>query len=241
MTIKVDLLPTERKRFTFDPMMGFLLVIIILCTVGFVIYGAQLQKGIEDQKAEVAKVEAKIKDIENSLPQIDDLRADIAKIKGEIKVVESLKYDPVRYGNLLTEVGKVLPENVWLNSMAIEPGTTSITFTGTAAQMGGKQPLATVALLMENFQGSKMFTEATLSSTSQSQVAGAGTNAFTFQIETKYNADIAAGLAESAPVPAEAGAEEAPAAAEAAPKAGASPEASPAAGESPSPGATPGT
>jgi len=85
MTIKVDLLPTERKRFTFDPMMGFLLVIIIICTVGFVIYGSKLQNSIETEKAGVAEIEAEIKTIENSLPQIEDLKADIAKIKAEIR------------------------------------------------------------------------------------------------------------------------------------------------------------
>jgi len=248
MTIKVDLLPTERKRFTFDPMMGFLLVIIILCTVGFVLYGSKLQNDIEAEKKVVADIEEQIKQIEQNLPVIEDLKAQIAKLEDEIKVIESLVYDPVRYGNLLTEVGRVLPTNVWLSTLAIEPGTQSITMNGTAAQMEGKQPLATIASLMQGIDESPYFTDASLSSTSQTMIAPSNLLGFTFQIETHYNPDVAAGLAEAAPEGGAAPEAASPAAAPAeapaegtSPEAGASPAASPAAGESPSPGATPGT
>lgn len=243
MTIKVDLLPTERKRFTFDPMMGFLLVIIILCTVGFVLYGSKLQSDIDTEKKTVAEIEDQIKQIEQNLPVIEDLKAQIAKLEEEIRVIESLVYDPVRYGNLLTEVGRVLPENVWLSTLAIEPGTQSVTMNGTAAQMGGRQPLATIAALMGNIDQSPFFADASLSSTSQTTIAPSNLVGFTFQIETHYNPDVAAGLAEApadgAAAPA-AAPPAAPPAAPASPEAGASPaEASPAAGESPSP--SPGT
>lgn len=258
MTIKVDLLPTERKRFTFDPMMGFLMVIIILCTVGFVLYGSKLQNDIEAEKRVVSDIENQIKTIEQNLPVIEDLKTQIAKLEDEIKVIESLVYDPVRYGNLLTEVGRVLPENVWLSTLAIEPGTQSITMNGTAAQMGGRQPLATVAALMGRIDESEVFTDASLSATSQTQIAPSNMLGFTFQIETHYNPDVAAGLSENkapaaggtteAPAPAEQPAAEASPAAKASPASGssaeaesASPEAAPAGGGSPAPGATPGT
>ena len=225
MTIKVDLLPTERKRFTFDPMLGFLAVIVIICTVGFVIYGSKLQSNIETEKQEVVGIEAEIKDIENSLPQIEDLKADIAKIKAEIKVIEGLVYDPVRYGNLLAEVGRVLPANVWVDSLAIEPGTRSITMSGTAAQMGANHPLATISSLLEKIHQSKIFNDASLGSTGQVKLLDGNLIGFTFQIEARYDPDQAAGLVEEVPagggssaeadgVPAEGGAEaEAPPAA----------------------------
>lgn len=233
MTIKVDLLPTERKRFTFDPMMGFLLVIIILCTVAFVLYGSKLQNDIEAEKRQVADIEEQIKQIEQNLPVIEDLKAQISKLEDEIKVIESLVYDPIRYGNLLTEVARVLPENVWLNTLAIEPGTQSITMNGTAAAMQGRQPLATIAGLMGNLDQSPYFADASLSSTAQTALQTGGTG-FTFQIETHYNPEYAAlGASAESTTPPPAEAAPPPPAAPATPAAGESPaaEASPPAGE----------
>ncbi len=228
MTIKVDLLPTERKRFTFDPMMGFLLVIIIICTVGFVIYGSKLQNSIEKEKEAVAGIEKEIAEIEKSIPQIDQLKTDIAKLKAEIKVIEGLVYDPVRYGNLLAEVSRVLPENVWISTLSIEPGTQTISLTGTAAAVGGRLPLATVAALLEKIQGSTILKDAALGSTTQVRTEPSGLLGFSFKVDVHYNPDAAAGLVESAPAESEAApAEEG---------AGASPEAAPAAGPSPAPG-----
>lgn len=191
MTIKVDLLPTERRRFSFDPMMAFLFVIIILVTVGFVIYGSKLQNDIEARQARINEVEQEIRDIERNLPRIETLKSDIESLRKQIKMVTSLKYDSIRYGNLLREVGRVLPTNAWLASLSIEPGTQSITMNGTAAKMGGRLPLATIADLLENLNGSPYFKGASLASTSQTNIEG-GLIGFTFQVETQYDADAAA-------------------------------------------------
>lgn len=203
MTIKVDLLPTERKRFTFDPMMGFLLVIIIICTVGFVIYGSKLQNNIEKEKGEVAAIETEIAEIEKSIPQIDQLKTDIAKLKAEIKVIEGLRYDPVRYGNLLAEVSRVLPENVWISNLSIEPGTQTISMTGTAAAMGGRLPLHTVASLLEKIQASTILKDAVLGATTQVKTNPTGLLGFSFKVDVQYSPDAAVGLAEPEPAAAE--------------------------------------
>ncbi|HXE71714.1 MAG TPA: PilN domain-containing protein, partial [Candidatus Nitrosotenuis sp.] len=203
MTIKVDMLPTERRRFSVDAMMIFLLIIIILVTVGVVLYGADLQKRIEETKAKSAKVTEEIRAVERSLPQIEDLKAENQSLREQIKVVKSLVYDPIRYGNLLKEVSRILPDNVWLGTLSIEPGTQSVTMNGTAAQWQGKQPLATIAELIQNLNNSGMFKDASLSSTTQTKLEG-GVIGFTFQIETHYDPDAAAqGVTEEqAPSPA---------------------------------------
>lgn len=195
MTIKVNLLPTERKRFTFDPMIAILFVLVCLCLVGFVVFGIQLQEKIDASRAKVAGVEDEIKKIEQSLPVIDDLKTQISKLEDEIKVVKSLKYDPVRYGNLLTEVGRILPDNVWITNLAVEPSTATVTMSGVAAHVGNHAPLETIATLIKHMDDSQIFTESSLSSTSQTKSGNSGVG-FSFQIEAHYNPDIAAGLAD---------------------------------------------
>ena len=195
MTIKVNLLTTERKKITFDPVLWFLLALVLLCTVGFVLYGLRLQSEIENKEAEISRTEQEIKQIEQNLPVIDDLKSQIAKLEDEIRIIESLVYDPVRYGNLLGEVGRVLPSNIYLSSLTVEPSTTSVMISGTAKNTGGEQPLASIAGLMSKMSNSKIFTDASLASTSLtgSEEEGFG---FTFSIEARYNPDVAAGIAE---------------------------------------------
>ncbi|MDO5296101.1 MAG: hypothetical protein Q4F00_05570 [bacterium] len=196
MTIKVNLLPTERKKIAFDPLAGILVVLCIACAVGCVFFGQSLQTQINDQENEISKTQAKIKEIEQNLPVIDKLKSDIAKLEDEIKVVESLVYDPVRYGNLLGEVGRVLPSNVYLSSLSVEPSTTSVMINGTAKNTGGTGPLATIAGLMSKMNNSEIFVDASLASTSQTgnETDGYG---FAFSIEARYNPDAAAGLIEN--------------------------------------------
>ena len=64
MTIKVNLLPTERKKIAFDPLAGILVVLCIACAVGCVFFGQSLQTQINDQENEISKTQAKIKEIE---------------------------------------------------------------------------------------------------------------------------------------------------------------------------------
>ena len=199
MTIKVNLLPTERKRLTFDPFTIFLVLLVIVCTVLFVLYGISLQKDIETKKGKVAEIDNQIQQLEQSIPVIDDLKTQISKLENEIKVIESLVYDPVRYGNLLAEVGRVLPDNVWLTNLSVEPSTATITMSGTAVQSGERAPLATIAGLMSQMGESKILSDASLSSTSQTNLDGASGVGFTFQIEAHYNPDVAAGLADNTP------------------------------------------
>jgi len=192
MTIKVDLLPTERKKFGFDPVLGFLLVIVLIFTAGFWFYGNTLSTTIESKKAAVLDKENKIKEMESKMPIIEELKKKNAELEQQIKAVKELVYDPIRYANLLEEVSAVLPQNVWISNLNIEPASTSVSFSATAITTGKNRPLESIALLMKNIQGSKILTTPTLSSANQTKINNL--TGYTFQIEAKYNPEAAAGL-----------------------------------------------
>lgn len=210
MTIKVDLLPTEKKGFRIDPMVIILLLLIIAANVGFAFYGQQLTAKIETKQTEVKKVQDEKKQIEASLPVIEERRARIRKLQEQIEVIKSLVHDPVRYANLLQEVAYVLPPNVWLSNLSIEPGSNSVQMAGNAAEVQGRLPLATVAQLMKNLNESKYFSDASLASTNEANAEGH--SGFSFQLTVHYDPQAAAQLpptgvdtpppAEGAPTPA---------------------------------------
>jgi Tfp pilus assembly protein PilN len=193
MTIKVDLLPTERRRLGFDPLIGFLILVIAIFTVGFWLMSARLDGDIRSKKALIADVENKIKDLESKLPIIDELKKKNAELEAQIQTIKSLVYDPLRYSNLLDELALIMPKNIWLSSLSIEPGNNTITFNGTVVGLKDGRPLTSLAMLIRNFQSSRYFKDASLSSASQTNLEGV--IGYSFQIETRYD-PIAAAMAE---------------------------------------------
>jgi len=180
MTIKVDLLPTEKKGFGLDPVLIFLLVIVLACVVLFYLYSAWLENDIAKKRDEVRTWDQKINDAKTDLPKITKMKEDNQRLRTQIDVIKNLSNDPVRYGNLLFELGQIVPNNVWLSSINIDTGTYSVTMAGTAQ---GDRPLETIAEFMRRLQNkSRYYKDAILSSTNQ---AGGG---YTFQLEAHYDA-----------------------------------------------------
>lgn len=192
MTIKVDLLPTEKKQFGIDPAMILMFMLIIGAAVAMLLYSNSLTSQIEAQKAEIEKINQDIKQIETQLPLIEETKNRIASLKREIKMIKSLVHDPLRYANLLQEVAILLPENVWLDSLSIDPRSNKVEFQGMAAEVvGERKPLATIADLMRNFNDSEYFTNSTLSSTAEQSRSG-GPSIFNFKLSINYDPEKAA-------------------------------------------------
>ena len=192
MTIKVDLLPTEKKQFGIDPAMIVMFMLIIGSAVAMLLYSNSLTSKIEAQKAEIEKVNQEIKQIETQLPLIEETKNRIASLKREIKMIKSLVHDPLRYANLLQEVAILLPENVWISDLSIDPRGNKVSFSGKAAEVvGERKPLATIADMMRNFNDSEYFSNATLASTAEAGKAGEP-SVFTFKLTIGYDPEKAA-------------------------------------------------
>jgi Tfp pilus assembly protein PilN len=193
MTIKVDLLPSEKRGFRLDPMVIILVCLIALCWLGFSFYGQNLTARIDVANKKVDAVKAEIKENEKMKGEIAKRKQELARLDQQILIVKTLVHDPLRYAHLLQEIGSMLPPNVWLNTLSIEPGTQTINFAGTATETAGRLPLATIAQLMKNFaEGSPYFRDPTLASTSQTKVNNV--LGFTFSLTIKYDPQKAADL-----------------------------------------------
>lgn len=198
MTIKVDLMPTERKRFEFDPMLALMLVVIAICVVLFWLWGIHLERQIASRQAEITVVDQKNEEYKSKVPVIEDLKKKNDQLRSQIFTIKNLRYDPLRYSNLLDEVSMVVPKNSWLSSLTIEPQSGNVVvMSGVAVDVNGMKPLEAIASLMENLQEghSRYFKDAALSSTSMTKVEGDYIG-YTFQIESHYDAEKAGHVAE---------------------------------------------
>ena len=193
MAIKVDLLPTERKKFGFDPVIAILIVLIAASVVVFYYVGVKFEADIQAKKDEIGKIEANIQDIKHKLPKIKELKKENEDLEKQINTVKSLRYDPIRYSNLLDEISFLLPKNMWVASITIEPGQTKVSISGTAAALPVIRPVESIGGFMKNVQKSRYFRGASLSSTSRGKTSIAGTSytSYSFGIDMTYDAKAA--------------------------------------------------
>ena len=181
MTIKVDLLPTEKRGFQIDPLVIVLFVFVVATSGAFYYYGQTLEQQIKKIDEERVGVEAEIKQCETAKKAIEKEREKLAKLEQQFQLVKSLMHDPLKYANLMSEVGSLLPDSVFIDNLNIDPGPNTIAFSGTAA---GALPLSIVAATMKNFNESAYFDGTTLQSCSRKTE---GLDVFTFAMTIHFD------------------------------------------------------
>lgn len=204
MTIKVDLLPTEKRGFQLDPLVIVLVVLVLASSGAFYYYGQTLEQQIKKLEEERASVEQRIKEAETAKKAIEKERERLAKLEQQFQLVKNLMHDPLKFANLMSEIGAMLPDTVFIDNLSIEPGANTITFQGTAS---GALPLSVIAATMRNINESAYFDGTTLQSASRKGNDG---NQFTFAMNVHFDATAATekppgtkdGAAPAAPAPA---------------------------------------
>ncbi len=190
MTIKVDLLDRPGKRMGFDPVVIFLVLVVIVFVVFFVYWGKRYDEMIDAKKQEIEKIDKKIHELEGKIPDIAKQEKENQQLEQEINAIKQLVYDPIRYRNLLDEIAYIMPSNVFVQNLNIEPTNKTLTFGGLAVEVGGKAPLQTISEFMQAIQKSPYFDDAKLANTNRTVYEDR--TAYGFQIETHYNPDEAA-------------------------------------------------
>ncbi len=169
MTVKVDLLPSERKRpKLLDGLTVFLLILLIAVAGGLVWFKLDLDKQIEAKKQTIEQLQKEIEQLAPLKLKIDQYKQLTQSIKQQVALLKSLRDDPRNYSDLLTEVKKIIPKNVWVESVDIQPSGKSIKFTCKAIA-GTKDGLAIVALFMRNIMDSPSFDAPAVSGISRSE------------------------------------------------------------------------
>jgi Tfp pilus assembly protein PilN len=190
MTIKVDLLDKPGRKSGFDPVLLFLIVIVVFSIGGFYFWGSTLDREIAKKKAEITEIDDKIAKLEDKIPEITKLEELNKELENQINVIKELVYDPIRYANILDEIAYIMPSNIYVNSLSIEPTDKSISFSGSSLELPKQQPLDQISKFMQNLQKSKYFKNATLSNTNHTTIEGK--EAYTFSIRVEYDPEAAA-------------------------------------------------
>ncbi|MCD4782273.1 MAG: hypothetical protein K8T10_00430 [Candidatus Eremiobacteraeota bacterium] len=132
MTIKVDLLDRPGRRMGFDPIIIFLVLIIIVFVVFFIFWGKRYDDMVQTKRTEIQEIDTKIRDLEAKIPDIQRYEKENRELEAQINAIKQLVYDPIRYRNLLDDIALIMPKNIFISNMNIEPGNRSLSFSGIA-------------------------------------------------------------------------------------------------------------
>lgn len=189
MAIKVDLLPTERKKFGFDIVIAVVVILIALAACAYYMYGTSLQQKADELSQQVTVKQSELDKLQKKKQEIDNIRKENDNLKAQISTVKTLRYDPIRYRNLLDEISSSLPDNMWVSNITIDPTKNTLTMTGVAAEQPGVKPIESISGFMKGVDRSKYFESATISSTTRG-TTNVGDNTYTsysWTIEMTYN------------------------------------------------------
>ena len=191
MAIKVDLLPTERKKFGFDIVIALMVLLVVGAFAGCYWYKTKLE---DDKRNREAAYEAYAKtyneeEANKISGKIDELNKKINEMKTMKEKVANLSTQPLTYSNLLDELSSLLPNNMWVSNITIDDQNHTLTLSGVAAEQPGIRPVESISGFMKSVSKSKYFTNAVISSTQRGKT-GVGGNEYTsysWNIELQYN------------------------------------------------------
>ena len=175
--IKVNLLPVKKKKRA-KPLPTFLVVTIgvSLGAVAVMIYLNFLFQGrISERKATVADNEKKLAELARKIKAVDDyekLNADYKNRKGIIEELGKNKALPVK---VIDEISRLLPDGVWLTSLAITGGDLALACTGFNN--------TDVVNFVNSLKGSSLLTDVYLQESVQS--AAEGFSVYNFRVSCK--------------------------------------------------------
>lgn len=193
MTIKgVDLLPSEKKKVTLDPII-FLMIILIICSVGvFWIFGKQYEKKINDYKTKVTEVEVQIKEIESKIPEVDTIKKDIERLKSQRIAIEEKSNDPKMHRNILKKIAEIIPVNLYLTRLDVDPSSNKISLNAVSVATVLDPPLNSIAYFVKNIQATDMFQNVSLGAASQIKTTEG--ISYNFNLDFNFIREKAAGI-----------------------------------------------
>jgi type IV pilus assembly protein PilN len=159
--IEINLLPVRaaRKQESLRFQLTIFVLIFIFLIIGIFFINASLVK--QDKKLDKEKdlVETEIAKLEAKVGEIDQLKKERAKLEQKLAVIGDLDKGRLRASYILDQLSQLIPEKMWLESL--EKSGKSIKIAGVALDN------ETIANFMEELGRSKKFTDIDLEVTEQ--------------------------------------------------------------------------
>lgn len=168
--IDINLLPSAQRRpvFVFDRIFSVGLVLLAVELVALIAFALVENARINKLNAEIADWSQRVAMVQEEVKQVDDLKDQVAQLRAKADLLERIKQSPLQVAEILADVANNTPHGVWYNNMTIVHENDG----GDVTLVGDTSTYREVADLMLNLDGSPIFGDATLTTSSQ-QVSNA--------------------------------------------------------------------
>ncbi len=118
--IKINLLPKERRRGPGIKIAKPMLIVVPAIPVLFLAMAFvwwYLDGQIDQLQQEVRRSQAELKKYESDIKKVDQFRADKKRLEDRVAVVKRLAAEQERPVQLLDQISRALPDEVWITSL----------------------------------------------------------------------------------------------------------------------------
>ena len=116
--IKINLLPRKKKAVTIGQDLSIAIIsLIVLLGVGIFFY-AQCTSKISNLQNQITSTKVQIENSKIEVEKINKLKKDKKKLEKKLDLIKDMKSRQKGPSNLLNDIAKIIPENVWLTSLS---------------------------------------------------------------------------------------------------------------------------
>lgn len=163
--IDINLLPSAQRRavFTFDRTFSIGAMLLAALLFGVIAFDVLENIQINKLKAQIADWTQKVAQVQAEVKEVDDLKDQVAQLRAKADLLERIKQSPLQVAEILSDIGNNTPHGVWYSSVTVAHPTDG----GSVTLAGDTGSYREVADLMLNLDGSPIFGDAVLTTSSQ--------------------------------------------------------------------------
>lgn len=163
--IDINLLPSAQRRsvLTFDRTFATGLLILAVLVVGIIAFDIYERYQISSLNAQIGVWQENVTKEQDAVKQVTDLRDQAQQLRAKADLLERVKQSPTQVAEILADIGNNTPHGVWYSSVTVAHPTNG----GSVTLAGDTSTYREVADLMLNLDGSPIFGDAVLTTSSQ--------------------------------------------------------------------------
>ena len=163
--IDINLLPSAQRRsvLTFDRTFATGLLILAVLVVGIIAFDIYERYQISSLNAQIGVWQDNVTKEQDAVKQVTDLRDQAQQLRAKADLLERVKQSPTQVAEILADIGNNTPHGVWYSSVTVAHPTNG----GSVTLAGDTSTYREVADLMLNLDGSPIFGDAVLTTSSQ--------------------------------------------------------------------------
>ncbi|MBC5806336.1 MAG: PilN domain-containing protein [Candidatus Eremiobacter antarcticus] len=168
--IDINLLPSSQSKsfFALDKVFRVGLILLAIELVGIIAFDIAENSRINRLNTQIADWTQRVAVVQEQVKEVDDLRDKVADLRAKADLLERIKQSPIQVAEIISDIGHNTPHGVWYSTVTL----VHVTDGGTVTLAGDTSSYREVADLMLNLDGSPVFGDAVLTtSTQQTSVA----------------------------------------------------------------------